>query len=122
MNNYYNRELRERSRALRNHARSRSEKFLWKALLSRGQLGTKFKRQRSIGNYIVDFFAAELLLIVEIDGSSHLNKSLYDRQRQDWLEHCGYVVVRFSEKDVLNDFERVKTQLFHIVYCLKLEM
>ncbi len=72
-----------------------------------------------MGNYIVDFFASEICMIVEIDGNSHMNTSEYDRIRQDWLEEQGYKVLRFTEKEVLNNFEFVEVQLQHAVYCLR---
>jgi len=118
MNNHYNKELRDRARALRNNTVSRAERYLWKKALSRKQLGVGFKRQRSIGNYIVDFFSAEVLLIVEIDGNSHYHKSEYDRIRHDWLEKQGYVVLRFSESEVLNNYKSVEEQLIHTILCL----
>ena len=119
MNNHYNKYLRERARSLRTASVSRAEKFLWKKILSRKQLGVGFKRQRPIGNYIVDFFSAEIKMIVEIDGSSHMNTSEYDSVRQSWLEAEGYKVIRFSEKEVLNDYEFVEKQLVHAVHCLR---
>ncbi|GAB5417682.1 MAG: DUF559 domain-containing protein [Crocinitomicaceae bacterium] len=119
MNHYYNKHLRTRARELRNTSVSKAEKFLWKKILSRKQLGVGFKRQRPIGNYIVDFFASEIRMVVEIDGNSHMNKSEYDRVRHDWLEKQGYTVLRFSEKEVLNDFEFVEVQLTQAVYCLR---
>jgi very-short-patch-repair endonuclease len=119
MNNHYNKALRDTSRILRNNSVSKAEKFLWKALLSRKQLGVGFKRQRPIGDYIVDFFAAEVGLIVEIDGSSHMRTSANDRMRQNCLEAQGYSIIRLTEREILNDFEAVKTRLVHAVYCLK---
>lgn len=121
MNNHYNKALRDRSRALRNASISKAEKFLWKRLLSRKQLGVGFKRQRPIGNYIVDFFAAEVQMIIEIDGSSHLTRGEYDSIRHEWLKGQGYTIIRFSEKDVLNDFDSVVIQLSHAVSCLRKE-
>lgn len=119
MNNYYNKELRERSRAIRNHARSISERILWNAILNRGRLGVKFKRQRPIGNYIVDFFAAEILLIVEIEPHSEFEAFDYNVERQRWLEDCGYSIVRFTEKQVLDDFRSVREALLNTVSRLK---
>ncbi len=119
MNSHYNKALRDRARALRNASVSKAEKFLWKRLLSRKQLGVGFKRQRPIGNYIVDFFASEVRMIVEIDGNSHMSKGEYDSIRQEWLKRQGYTIIRFSEYDVLNDFDSVRVQLSHAVYCLK---
>lgn len=119
MNNYYNKELRDRARAVRNVSVSVAGKLLWKSLLSRKQLGVGFKRQRPVGNYIVDFFCAEVRLIVEIDTFSALSRPLYEIKRQQWLEKQGYVVVRYNEADVLKDLSRVKTELVCAVYCLR---
>ena len=119
MNNHYNKALRDRAHALRNASVSKAEKFLWKRLLSRKQLSVGFKRQRSIGNYIVDFFSSDIQMIIEIDGSSHMNIGEYDSIRHEWLKRQGYTIIRFSERDVLNDFDSVRMQLTHAVYCLR---
>jgi len=76
-NNHYNKNLKEYSRELRTISVSKAEKYIWKVLLSRKQLGVSFKRQRPILNFIVDFFSAEIGLIIEVDGSSHINKGSY---------------------------------------------
>lgn len=118
-NNNYNPKLKEFARELRSSSISNAEKFIWKAALSRRQLGVSFKRQRPILNYIVDFFCSELNLIIEIDGNSHCFKAKEDRIRQDNLEKLGYTVVRYNEGDVLNQFDEVYEELVHIVECLK---
>ena len=76
--NHYNKKLKQYARELRNESVSIAEKYLWKSLLSRKQMGVGFKRQRPIDRFIVDFFAQEIKLIIEVDGNSHLNKSEYD--------------------------------------------
>ena len=119
LNNHYNSKLKKYARELRNQTVSKAEKFIWKAVLSRKQLGVGFKRQRPISNYIVDFFCAELKLIIEIDGNSHYFKGEKDRIRQDNLKKLGYTVVRFDESVVLNQFDDVYEQLVHIVESLK---
>jgi len=48
-----------------------------------------FDRQRVIGNFIVDFYVKALGLVIEIDGSSHIGKEDYDKQRQNYLESLG---------------------------------
>jgi very-short-patch-repair endonuclease len=106
-NNYYNPKLKEFARELRTESVSRAEKYLWKNVLSRNQQGVKFKRQRPISRFIVDFFAQEIALIIEIDGNSHLNKGEYDRMRQDKLEELGYTIIRFSEGDVIYNLGNV---------------
>lgn len=118
-NNYYNTKLKEFARELRTETISRAEKQLWKHVLSRNQQGVKFKRQRPILFFIVDFFSQEIGLIIEIDGNSHINKGDYDRKRQDKLESLGYTIIRFTEGDVINNLGDVITQIQHVVYCLK---
>lgn len=118
-NNYYYSNLKEFSRELRNETVSRAEKYLWKYVLSRNQQDVKFKRQRPILYFIVDFFSQEIGLIIEIDGNSHLNKGDYDRMRQDKLEALGYTMIRFSEGDVINNLGDVITQIQHAIHCLK---
>ena len=118
-NNNYNPKLKEYARALRTESVSKAEKFIWKAALSRKQIGFSFKRQRPIGWYIVDFFCAELGLIIEIDGNSHYFKAEEDAIRQENLEKMGYTIVRFEEGEVLNQFEHVYESLIHIVKSLE---
>jgi very-short-patch-repair endonuclease len=117
--NHYNPKLKEFARELRSESVSRAEKYLWKALLSKGQSGAKFKRQRPIDNFIVDFFSAEIKLIIEIDGNSHYNKPEYDQYRQQKLESLGYSFLRFSEGAVINQFEDVHQKIIHAVMVLK---
>jgi very-short-patch-repair endonuclease len=118
-NNYYNPNLKEFAHELRTETVSRAEKYLWKHVLSRNQQGIKFKRQRPISNFIVDFFAQEIGLVIEIDGNSHWNKGDYDRIRQNKLEALGYTMVRFSEGDVINNLVDVITQIQHVIHCLR---
>src|SRR5690606_41705549 len=106
-NNHYNKNLRTFASELRTKSQSKAEKRMWKALLSRGKAGVKFKRQRPISHYIVDFFSAEIGLIIEIDGSSHLTKGDYDRRREESLQELGYCIIRFSEGDVMNRLDEV---------------
>jgi very-short-patch-repair endonuclease len=89
-NNHYNKNLKEFARELRTSTVSKAEKYLWKALLSRKQTGERFLRQRPIDHFIVDFFAPEIGLIIEIDGSSHFNKGVYDFYRQQRLVSFGH--------------------------------
>ncbi len=98
---------------------SKAEKRIWKALLSRKQKNVRFLRQRSIKNFIVDFFAPEIGLIIEIDGNSHYNKPEYDRYRQDKLEKLGYTFLRFSEGDVLYHLDDVFVQIEQGIRCLR---
>ena len=119
MYNHYNPRLRQYANELRNQSVSKAEKYIWKAALRRKQLGVQFKRQRPIDRFIVDFFCAELKLIIEIDGSSHFFKPEYDAYRQERLKSLGYTILRFQEGEVLNQFDHVYVQLVHAVHVLK---
>jgi len=118
-NNHYKKNLQEFARKLKTQSVSRAEKYIWKALLSKHQLGVRVLRQRPITNFIVDFFAPEIKLIIEIDGSSHLNKGEYDQYRQNKLIHLGYTFIRFNEGDVLNNLGEVRLQLIHVIESLQ---
>jgi very-short-patch-repair endonuclease len=119
MNHHYNPTLKMHARELRTDSKSKAEKYLWKAALSRNQMGVKFKRQRPILNFIVDFFCAEIKLIIEIDGNSHRDKGSYDQYRQNLLETKGYTVIRYTEGEVLNCIADVENNIRHVIYCLK---
>jgi len=119
LNHHYNKNLKEYARELRTNTQSKAEKYIWKAILSKKQSGHKFLRQRSITNFIVDFFSPSLKLIIEIDGNSHVNKGSYDRYRQDKLEGLGYLLIRFTEGDVLNNIGDVIGQIHHVMYCIE---
>ena len=117
-NHNYNKNLRVNASVLRNNTVSKAERYLWKAL-RRGQQGVKFKRQRPIGHFIVDFFAQEIGLIIEIDGNSHFNKPVYDAYRQRKLLDLNLKILRFTEGDVMHNLDEVLSQIQHAVYVLK---
>ena len=102
----YNRKLKERARYLRNNS-TLSEVLLWKYLKGKQRLGYDFDRQKSIDNYIVDFFCNELMLAIEIDGSSHDEKIEYDARRERRLRSLGLEVLHFTDGDVKRDVQAV---------------
>jgi very-short-patch-repair endonuclease len=89
-----------------------AERKLW-ARLRNDQLGVTFRRQHAIGNYIPDFCSPKAKLIIELDGSQHLEQEEYDQERTEYLEEQGYKVtpkgddVRFWNNDVMKDIEGV---------------
>ena len=97
--------MTEIARQLRRES-TKSESILWEALRNRQLDGYKFKRQQTIGSFVVDFFCASESLIVEIDGSIHdLQKDL-DRQRQEILESLGLRFVRISSDLVETNLQK----------------
>ena len=69
----------------------------------------QFKRQQPIGNYIVDFYCFQAKLVVELDGSQHCEPEeiVYDRKRTAFLEEKGFLVLRYSNLDVIRNFKGV---------------
>jgi very-short-patch-repair endonuclease len=84
-----------------------AEAKLWAQLRARRFAGIKFRRQHAIGRYVVDFCAPAPKLVIELDGNQHLGKQAQDATRSDSLVLQGYRVLRFWNKDVLNDIEGV---------------
>ncbi len=84
------------------------EDILWQEL-RKNQLGVRFRRQHSIGDYIADFVCLPLKLIIEVDGGYHneQEQAEADRLRGHWLQNRGYQVLRFTNEEVAYDLENV---------------
>jgi very-short-patch-repair endonuclease len=98
--------VNKQARALRLQM-TEAEKVMWSKLRDRRLDGVKFKRQKPIAGYIVDFVALDLKLVVEIDGGQHAERAMQDAARTKVLEESGYHVVRFWNHDVLGNIEGV---------------
>ncbi len=83
------------------------ERKLWARLRAHRMKGVHFRPQHAIGNYVVDFCAAQKKLIIELDGSQHLEQTEYDAQRTEFLQSKGYRVLRFWNNDVSNNMDAV---------------
>ena len=83
------------------------ERKLWYLFLR--SYPVRFQRQKSIGEYIADFYCAKAHLIVELDGSQHYEESsvLKDRIRTEKLNELNLIVLRISNLDVDKNFEGV---------------
>ena len=67
----------------------------------------KFTRQKPLDEYIVDFYCADLMLAIEIDGDTHAGQKQYDQDRTKNLSRFGVEVVRYTNAEVLNNLEGV---------------
>lgn len=70
-------------------------------------MGLKFKRQKPLGPYIVDFVCLECFLVIELDGGQHMEQVDGDRERDEYLRERGYRVLRFWNHQVLGEMEAV---------------
>lgn len=88
---------------------TQAEKTLWEALRRKQAGGMRFRRQRVIGPYIVDFCCLDRKLVAEVDGAHHVTAegAAYDDDRTAFLQAQGYRVMRFPNSAVLDDIERV---------------
>jgi len=86
-----------------------AEKKLWVFLRNKQMVGVKFRRQFSIGDYIVDFYAPKYKLGIEADGGQHYEEEgkQKDEKRTRELGKLGVKVLRFSDIDILRDIEGV---------------
>jgi very-short-patch-repair endonuclease len=85
-----------------------AEQKLWYRL-RRDQLGVRFYRQRTVGSYIVDFYAPRAKLVIEVDGGQHFEDShlTKDRLRDD--------VLRFNNREVLLETDAVMDEIYRVV-------
>ncbi len=89
-----------------------AENLLWQKILRNHQFhGHKFLRQKPIGAFIADFYCAELKLVIEIDGNSHAVHTDYDARRTAFLENRGLRVLRYANRDILNNLSGVYEHL-----------
>ena len=102
----YNPDLNDRAKELRNKMTPEENK-LWYEFLRNCE--HRFRRQHPIDNYIVDFYCADLKLVVEVDGGQHdtAGGKQYDAERDAVLESYGLKVVRVLNEDIMKNFNAV---------------
>ncbi len=107
----YNPTLTEKERQNRRNPTPAENKLWFEVLRDRQLAGAKFTRQKPLGEYIVDFYCAELTLAIEIDGDSHAEQAEYDRRRTAHLNRLGIDLVRYSNRDILTNLDGVHSDL-----------
>ena len=95
---------RDRARQLRKRLTD-AESKLWSRLRGRQVDGCKFRRQHPVGPYIVDFACLERGLVVELDGSQHMERTKEDMARTRLLEQEGFTVLRFWDNQVFEEMD-----------------
>jgi len=88
-----------------------AEQKLWYNLRAHRFMGKKFKRQKPVGRYVVDFVCLEEKLIIELDGGQHAENLEYDQERDSWLRSQGYTVLRFWNNQLMSETESVLEQI-----------
>jgi very-short-patch-repair endonuclease len=110
----------EKRRSLRNNM-PKAEVMLWGKLRLRQVEGCRFRRQYSVGAFVIDFYCPELKLAIEVDGASHLQEGIpeYDAQRQGFLESKGIFVLRVTNDEVYGDLNVVVGSITEAVLRLR---
>ena len=107
--------LKDTRKYLRQHMTD-AELVLWEVLKGKKLCGRKFRRQHSIGYYIADFYCPSERLVIELDGQHHFTPEgiTNDKERDDHLQQLNIKVLRFENKEVLNNLtsvlKRIKAQ------------
>jgi very-short-patch-repair endonuclease len=103
--------MRSRASNLRNQS-TPAEILLWQELKN-SKLGVKFRRQQPLDHFIVDFYCADLNLVIEIDGNTHdfLAVATNDAHKENYLRNQGYHILRFTDHDVQQNLDGVITNI-----------
>ncbi|MCG8568921.1 MAG: N-6 DNA methylase [Spirochaetes bacterium] len=99
------RQLEQKAKEMRANP-TQAEGLLWNKLKNK-QLGVKFRQQHVINKFIVDFCSIEKALIIEIDGEIHNNQKEKDEERTRILQEEGYIVIRYTNNEILSDLDSV---------------
>jgi very-short-patch-repair endonuclease len=118
MTEYFNRPTEKDLRRVLRRKAPRAEQLLWAKLACKQLLGMKFRRQYSVGRYVVDFYCAEAKVGIELDGASHSTPQAkeYDEVRRAFIEGFGIRLLRVMNADV---YERMDAVLELIAAALK---
>ncbi|PXX17829.1 very-short-patch-repair endonuclease [Nitrosomonas ureae] len=94
-----------------------AEQLLWSKLRRKQILGVQFYRQKPLANYIVDFYCAAANLVIELDGSQHFepDHQASDEERDRKLESLGLRVLRFDNRQVMQELDAVMRVVFEAV-------
>jgi very-short-patch-repair endonuclease len=112
----YSHVLKSKARTLRENMTD-SERALWSRLRGKQIMGVQFYRQKPIGNYIVDFYCPKARLIIEADGSQHLDQMNFelDKQRDMYMQENDLKVLRFDNLQVLKELDSVMEMIYRTV-------
>lgn len=108
MNKIFNQtSQKEKRRQLRKRS-TKAERMMWQNLRNRGLEGYKFRRQVSVGFFVLDFYCPELKLAIEVDGYTHDSDEArkYDAEREEIIETYGVRFLRIRDEEVHENIEK----------------
>lgn len=115
----FDQETKDFIRQLRKNS-TQPEQLLWSFLRDRRLHGQKFRRQKSLGPYVLDFYCHELKLAIELDGGQHNEPQplANDAKRDAFVASQGVMTLRYRNHDVLARTEDVLFDISHRVLAL----
>ena len=122
MTKHYNKSSEKEKRRFLRQNQTFLEEILWQHLRNRKCLGIKFRRQYSIDQYVVDFYAPEIKLAIELDGSvhNHPDQQVYDKERQNFIERFGISFCRITNEEYEGNPEKAFTKIESAIKVLLL--
>jgi adenine-specific DNA-methyltransferase len=115
MSQLYNKKMLEGRRQNLRKQQTEAERIFWNMTRGRKFSNLKFRRQFSVGPYILDFYCPEIGLAVEIDGGQHAAEVAYDDARTKFINKLGIKVIRFWNNDLTKNPSGVYDELARIV-------
>jgi very-short-patch-repair endonuclease len=94
-----------------------AEDILWEHLKGRRLMGLKFRRQYSIGAFVVDFYCPSQKLAIELDGPIHERKAVYDRYRENRIKELRIKLLRFKNAEVKKNLRGVLKEIAAAARC-----
>lgn len=116
-NPIYNKQYFKDARRELRQNQTKEEEIIWFELRN-SKLGWKFKRQESIGKFIVDFYCPKAKLAIELDGGYHDENIEYDTERTNYLNNLGVKVLRFQNEEVNNNLQKVLDRILQTLSCI----
>jgi very-short-patch-repair endonuclease len=109
MTKIYNRTEEKIKRRMLRSNMPRAEVILWSKLKNKELRGYKFRRQYSVGKFVVDFYCSKLKLAIEVDGESHFveGSKIRDKERQVIVESSGITFLRFTNREIYENINGV---------------
>ena len=110
---YYNHGLKNTARTLRKNM-TEPERLLWSRIRRKQLRGFQFYRQKTVGNYIVDFYCPSARIIIEVDGGQHFEEQgrKKDKIRDAYLSKLGFEVLRFPNWEVMRNVDDIVEDIY----------
>ncbi|OGW51445.1 MAG: hypothetical protein A2Y81_07475 [Nitrospirae bacterium RBG_13_43_8] len=120
MTRVYNRESEKLKRKMLRENLSQAEVLLWSKLKGKGLNNYKFRRQYSVGKFVIDFYCPKSKLAIEVDGDSHFVEGAKerDRERQTIIETFGITFLRFTNREIYENIDGVLDKIVEHIKIL----